>query len=151
MRALPFLLLLVTVSGCQKNRELLHARQEELNRQLAEAMEIADTLNDERRAIAALEARVKAGLDEVPAAREAIGAIEAQPVVATVPPPLTPLPPQSAFEGSEGARRRLQIAETEQRLAQLQKIVGEAYRLRPQKTRLQRQLEVIEGLRQQPK
>jgi hypothetical protein len=151
MRGLLLLVVLLTVSGCRKNQDLLQARQAELDERLVEAMAIADTLNDERREVDALEVRVKTGLEEVPAAREAVVAIKAEPGEIAVRFPREPLPPESAFEGSEGARRRLRIAETERRIEQLRRIVHEVSLLRAEKIRLQRQLETIDGLRQQPK
>jgi hypothetical protein len=152
MRALLFSLLLLTASGCRKNHELLLDRQAELDRRLAEGMELADNLNEHRKEIEVLEREVTAALDDVPEARDAVARLDDQPLVhepLTGPP--TPLPPESAFEGATGTQLRLRIADTERRLVQLSKVLGEVERLKSRKLRLQQELEFIKRVRAERK
>jgi hypothetical protein len=152
MRALLFSLLLLTVSGCRKNHELLLARQAELDRRLAEGMELADNLNEHRKELVVLEREVTAALDDAPQARDAVARLDEKPLVReplTGPP--TPLPPVSAFEGATGTQLRLRIADTERRLVQLSKVLGEVEGLKSRKLRLQQELELIKGVRAERK
>jgi hypothetical protein len=148
MRALVLTLLLLTVSGCHKNREVLLARQVELDLRLANAMALADNLNEQRKAMDALHQQVQEGLVKFPDARAADD--EPLPPVAA-PPPLPPLPPESAFEGAEGARLRDRIRKTEARLAALNKVIGEVERIAEKERQLRHQLDRINKLAEQQK
>ena len=129
MRALLTLLLLSS-SACTKNHEALRTRQAELDRLLSDSMLRADNLNEERKAHDALEEELRKGLEELPSAREALAALDAEPELpSAVSPTPPPLPPVSLFEGSDGARMRARLADTEARLAQLRKVLGEVERL----------------------
>jgi uncharacterized coiled-coil DUF342 family protein len=57
------------------------------------------------------------------------------------------LPKVSALEGSNAARLRRTIADTEQRCAQLDKIIGEVGALRAHRQEIAAKLEAIEKLK----
>ena len=111
MRALLFAALLVLVSGCHKNHELFRSYQDELDRRLSAMKLRADHFNETRKAVDALEREVTQGLVELPAAREQLAGFEDLPTTASPLAPLPPLPPGSVFEGPDGERLRLRIAD----------------------------------------
>lgn len=145
MRALlPTLLVL---SGCHQNRQALLDRQEQLDRRLASAKAVADSLFEHRRAMDALEEEVASGLAAFPEAQ----ADDDEPQEPTAPSPLPPLPPEGAFEGREGASLRERIADSERRLAQLNKVLGDFESRFAKERRLRRTLARIKQLEKQRK
>ncbi len=75
-------------------------------------------------------------------------AIAVEPVAAPEPVSI-PLPPESMFEGSEGARLRLRIVETQRRLAELERILVETRNVSARSRHLQKQLDALTTLKAQ--
>ncbi len=137
MRAvLPLFLLLCS---CTKNHAELKARLAADDAQLAAQQEIAEHLNEMRRELDAAEAELATLLAEYPEEKTALEA----PSPPSPPPTFAPLPPESLFEGSEGARLRRQIQDTEARILQLSKVLGEVGKLDARRQQLKRQLAQI--------
>jgi hypothetical protein len=135
MRALlPMVLLLC---GCTRNHAELQARLAAADAQLATQQSIAEKLNENRRELEQAEAELEKAFVEYP---EEKSALEEAPAPPSAPPTFPPLPPESLFEGSEGARLRRQIQDTEARIIQLSKILGEVGRLNGRREQLKRQL-----------
>ena len=74
-------------------------------------------------------------------------ALDETPVLPTrAGPAPTPLPPEGAFEGVEGARLRAEIAESEQRLAMLEQVLVEVDQLQARRARAQATSALLESL-----
>lgn len=113
--------LLLCLAGCSRHREELTAALAEREARLEAARERADGLNELRVEVAALEARVRRNATTPEARGLVSAALDETPVLPTrAGPAPTPLPPEGAFEGVEGARLRAEIAEAEQRMAMLE-------------------------------
>lgn len=114
------------LAGCTKNQAELDAALSIVDRQLAESQERADRLNELRREVDALEARVQA-LAATPEQQAALKTAreKAHPASKRAPFIAPTLPAESPLEGAEGAQRRRQIAETQARIAMLKKILVE--------------------------
>ena len=144
---LLFLVLLLT--GCTKNHAELKAREAQLDRRLAASMALAQNLIKHRQEIESLETKLQLALELDPSAREAIEAIALEPAAPAGPAPEPPLPPESMFEWAEGARLRLRITESQRRLAELDKVLGEVGGLGAKRQLLERKLAAISKLREQ--
>lgn len=141
------LVALVAISGCTKNHAELRATQAILDRQLADQQERADNLNELRKEIDELEQKVAAGVAADPAVKAEIDALSAKTPTAPITPAFPPLPPESSFEGAEGARMRARILDTEARITQLGKVLGELHKIDAHKEQLQQALKIIEERR----
>jgi outer membrane murein-binding lipoprotein Lpp len=131
-----FLPLVLLLSGCTKNHAELEARLAADDAQLAAQQSIAERLNESRRELEAAEAELARALVEFP---EEQANLE-EPTPPSAPPTFAPPPPESMFEGSEGARLRRQIQDTEARIIQLSKVLGEVGRLNGRREQVKRQL-----------
>lgn len=145
MRAL--LLLVLLLSGCRKNHDELRTRLAALDVQLASQQAIAQKLNDDRRALDAAEQELADALAQFPEEKAAADALEEAPLPPAVTPTFPPLPPESSFEGVEGARLRLQIAATEARIVALSKVLDEVEKLNARRRHVQRKLELVRSHR----
>lgn len=147
MKRVALVVSLVGVAGCTKNHAELKATQAILDRQLADQMERADNLNTLRKEIDDLEQKVADGLSTTPEAKAEIDALIAKTPTAPIGPAFPPLPPESAFEGAEGTRLRARILDTEARISQLGKVLGEIHKIEGRKERLTQALKVLEERR----
>lgn len=143
-RALLAMAVVVWSSGCGKNVDELRAAQATLDRRLAELQSQAEQLATTRREVDALEARLHEAEKDVPE-RDWPGA---GPLVDEAPPsaPIV-LPLESTVEGPEAQRLRRQIADTQARIAQLERVVREVRLLDQQKAQLEQRLKAIEARR----
>ncbi|MFT3708625.1 MAG: hypothetical protein QM817_13320 [Archangium sp.] len=119
-----------------------------LDAQLADQQARADNLNEFRKELDQLEAQVAEGLIAVPEAEAEVKALRAKaapsvPIKAAFPT----LPPEGSFEGAEGQRLRRTIADTEARIAQLDKVLGELRTLDSRRELLKQELQLIEAKR----
>ncbi len=127
----------------------LRAAQAELDRALAEKKELADNLNERRRELEGLEHALESGLAELGDGAE-VGVALAGSKVEVTPAPKTPspvLPPPSFWEGSDAERRRALITDTQRRIAQLEKVIGEVNHFEERKAEVQAKLAALEQLR----
>lgn len=128
------------LGGCSTNVEQLRSMQAEADRRLTVRKEAADNLNERRRELDALKETLHAAEKDGLAPRRSF----AQPSSSPLPrePPLIP-PPESPFEGSEASRRRVQLAETQRRIAELDRIIREVDHIEEQKRDLAQKLEAL--------
>jgi DNA repair exonuclease SbcCD ATPase subunit len=142
------LLAVVVLSACTQHHDELKAIQSTLDLQLARQQAMADNLNELRRELDTLEVQVAQGLNEVPEAEAELRALRAKPLAAS---PFTttfpPLPPEGSFEGAEGRQLRMRIADTQMRIVQLGKVIGELKNLDARRERLKQELQIIESKR----
>jgi DNA repair exonuclease SbcCD ATPase subunit len=142
-RPLPALFLLSLLS-CNQHVAELEALDVALDQQLAEKMAIANNLGEFRRASERLEAELKE------AAAELDGGVPAVPATVADETPIvgpTPLPPVSTFESESTKTLRRRIEEKRRRIAELDKVIGEAKSINRRNSELYRQLELLNELR----
>ncbi len=144
--------MVLVLTGCRKNHDLLETRLAELELRLHHAQVTAAKLTLERRAFSGAEQELADTLAQFPdekAAAEAL-AEPAVPAVVTAPP-LPPLPEPSSLEGVEGAKLRAQIAATEAQLRELTRLTAEVEVLEAKQRRVRRQLEFVRERSVHPK
>jgi hypothetical protein len=137
----------LVASGCVVNHAELDAQQAVVDRHLAEAMVKANDFIELRRGAEAIAERARDGVREFPELGdewESVQATPDQPLLAR--PPLV-LPPKSLFEGSEGARKRDKLIDSDARLRAHDKIVSEVAYMERRNQRAARLLESIEKAR----
>ena len=134
MRAFPLVLLL---AACTLHQAELTAIQVSLDKQLAEKVEIAQNLNQYRRELDELELKVRsAGGGPLP---EVTPPLKLEPALA--------LPPESFFEGEDGKRRRIQIAQTRRRILEIEKLIGEVNNVEVRKKQATEKLRALNEAR----
>lgn len=146
MRALVAVALLLC--GCTKNHAELRSRLADADRQLAAQQAAAQRLNDDRRALDQAEDELVRALAEFP---EGKPTLEEAPLPPPVKPTFAPLPPESAFEGAEGARLRRQIEETQRRITELARVLGEVEKINARRRHIERQLAQLRQRQAPPK
>lgn len=142
-----WLLLLVLATGCMQHRQELQLVLAESERILAEEQARADTLMLQRTEFMRLEATLKEGLTEKPELQKEIDALPRGDSPATTLAVLPMPPPDGSFEGPEGARLLVRIADVQARVMQLRKITGEVARLEAEKKRLEAAVKLIDAKR----
>lgn len=143
-RALLVMAVVVWSSGCGKNVDELRAARATLDRRLAELQSQAEQLITARREVAALEARLHEAEKDVPE-RDWPAPVALHD---DAPPgPTLVLPPESTVEGPEAQRLRRQIADTQARIAALERVVREVRLLDQQRAQLEQRLKAIETRR----
>lgn len=145
MRAL--LVVVLVLCGCRKNHDELLARLADAERRLAAQQAVAVTLNEERKALDFALLKLASEQADFPAEQVALDAIDALPIAPVAVAPA--LPPESLFEGAEGARLRLRIQDSEARIAELSKIVAEVGKLDAKRRHVQQRLDALRA-RPQP-
>lgn len=144
---LQLLVIAVLASGCLANHAELERQQARLDRDLVMLQARADQLNELRREADQLELELQTGFAEFPELEAELKTAEARPIPGLSPrPPLT-LPPSSAFEGVEGARKRAMLTETDARIRMLDRVVAETVRLEHHNRAARRVLESIKRAR----
>lgn len=144
MRRALLAVAVVVVSGCGKNVDELTAARATLDRRLAELQAQAEALPDRRSEVDALEARLHLAEQDAPELDQPAPA----PRPDDGPPgPAVVLPRESTLEGAEAQRLRRQIADTQARIAALERVVREVRHLDQQKRRLEQRLHALEAQR----
>lgn len=142
--ALVAMALAVLTSGCGKNVDALRGAQATLDRRLAELQAQAEALPEMRSEVHALEARIHEAEKDVPERDWPAPT----PLHDDAPPgPTVVLPLESTVEGAEAQRLRRQIADTQARIAALERLVREVRLLDQQKAQLEQRLKAIEARR----
>jgi hypothetical protein len=141
MRRLALALLLC---GCNANVDKLEAINSALERQLAEKMAIANNLNEFRREMDRLDAQLAkamsgldGGMPELP--KRSPAEMDA--------PATWVLPEESPLEGSRAKALRQRIHDTQSRIAQLDKVIGEVRNIGARRRDVQDRLDALKALR----
>lgn len=144
-RPLAVLGAVVLLGACDRHKDEYVARQTMLDRRLAELQESADHLADRRRELERVETRFASLLAERGLDEKALP--PAPPLAAATPTAnAVALPEAGFFDGPDTARRRDLLLDTQARIKQLERVVGEVHNLDARKRELEWKVKYLESL-----
>lgn len=137
-------LLVLLLSGCADEKALLAALSA-LESELAAKQERAQQLNERRKELGELELEFARAIAEVPDG----GTLDlghAEIPTAASPAPVV-IPPLAAFESARAERLRQQIADTQRRIRELDKVMAVLHRIDGNKRDLEHKIRRLEQLK----
>ena len=143
-RAAGAMLWAALVAGCVEDKALIETLSK-LEDELAQKRQIAQNLTERRHEMDALEQR----LEEAVSALSDGGVMPSevdQVVVPPSPPPIV-VAPVGVFESGSDQQRRRRIADTQRRIAELDRVLGEVVNIDRRRAEVEARLKKLEAIR----